>query len=337
MSTSNMHHIAQPFMLDRLTQCTGAGVHFNAIGDDALVSLVDSVDGVPGTTILGQARVTAAGATGMRRAYWAPVQLTAGAEYAIIVTAADADTSVGIGQIGAHDPGTDQYMGEPPYQLAPLAVRSDGGAGWTAKPDTRLTFELLEAVYPAASEPIDLGTVDLENATDLAIRADIESPEPGASCAFTLALDDGRTYTVDAEQRIELPERYTGNVAVTATLRRGQRLAPTLHPGAVLVHGHLGDDGTYISPSVSATGGTALRVEFDALLPPGSAVQVHAQADGGAWQPVPYIGSSPATTGVLALVYGHDSLSADSVRVRLTLTGSTTARPLLTNLRIVVI
>lgn len=336
---STLYHLSQPILADRALHCAGAGVYFSAVGDDALVSLSACADGVPTGAVLAVARVTPQqlSAPGLLRVQWAPVLLSAGSEYAIIVTAGDTATRVGIGQIGAYDAASQQYMGEPPYHTGLLSAMGGDGR-WQATPDTCLTFELLEAVYPATSEPIELGTVALVDASDLAVRADVASPEPGASVVYKLALDDGRLITVDGEQRVELPARYSGNVAVTATLRRGARLGPTLQPGAVLVHGHVADQGTYISPVVSAAGGASLRVEFDALLPAGAAVHVHQQLDGGAWQAVPYIDSSPGTAGVMALTYGHNAIgSASTVRVRLTLDGTPAARPLLTNLRVVVV
>ncbi len=72
-----------------------------------------------------------------------------------------------------------------------------------------------------------------------------------------------------------------------------------------------------------------------ATSPGGAAVQVHAQAayDGAPWQLVPYLSASTNTQGVREITCELSGLQAAAVRVRLTLTGSTTARPYVRNLR----
>ena len=80
------------------------------------------------------------------------------------------------------------------------------------------------------------------------------------------------------------------------------------------------------------------RVLFQADLPAGSAVQVHAQDDaGGAWTAVPFQETLGATVGSVELAHELANFNAARLRVRLTLTGSHTARPVLRNLRVVVL
>ena len=60
-------------------------------------------------------------------------------------------------------------------------------------------------------------------------------------------------------------------------------------------------------------------------------------ADGAPWVEVPYLSSSPQTVGTFELTHELDNVSAERLRVRLTLSGSHTARPALRNLRAVVL
>jgi hypothetical protein len=102
--------------------------------------------------------------------------------------------------------------------------------------------------------------------------------------------------------------------------------------------GSLLQSGTYISPVIATAGGTELRVIFEGTIPAGAAVAVHAQLAGSeAWTVVPYLSSSPQTAGTIELTHRLQGMSAASLRLRLTLTGTTTARPLVDNLRAVVL
>ena len=96
--------------------------------------------------------------------------------------------------------------------------------------------------------------------------------------------------------------------------------------------------GDYITPAINAGDGVTLHVVLQAALPAGSAVTVQMQAsDQDTWAQVPFIASSPQSAGVLELTYRLDGISAQRLRVRLLLTGSHSARPLVTNLRAIVV
>ena len=87
---------------------------------------------------------------------------------------------------------------------------------------------------------------------------------------------------------------------------------------------------------IGAGGSVRVRVVLEALLPAGSAVTVHAQAQGSSdWTEVPYLQSSPQTAGVLEITYELPSFAAQALRLRLTLAGSHKARPEVRNLRAV--
>lgn len=336
------HKLAQPLRLEQTAQVAGAEVYLHAVGGDVLVQLHVASDGVPSGEPLATARLPAASAAGQtHRVQWPPIWMPKGQECALVIVAGDTDTQMGIGQIGAPDistgPMAGQYMGAQPWQIGALRVLGGDGA-WITRPDTCLNFALLAAVYPNETETVDMGSVNVTGASDLAVRADADVPEPGAACTFALRLDDGRVFDVAADQRVTLNERYSGAVAVQATLRRGPSMGASLLPGATLVHGKVGTEGDYVSPWISASGGADLRVEMLALIPAGAAVKVQSQIEGQAdWTDVPYIDSSPATRGTLEMVYGRSGISTQRLRVRLVLTGTPAARPMVTNLRVVVV
>jgi hypothetical protein len=225
-----------------------------------------------------------------------------------------------------------------PYQVGVL-LSSSNASTWTAHQDADLTFALLGADYTATERLVDLGQLDVVDATDLMVLAHVHQPTASATGDFVLSLTGVDTpYVAAPGQTVSLPNRYTGKVRVQARLRGSTRLGAVLEPGVQLVAGSLQTSGTYISPMLGAGGSARVRVILEAELPTGSAVQVHAQAEGqSSWVSVPYVSQSPHQVGVLELTHELASLTAERLRVRLTLTGTHTARPNVRNLRVVVL
>lgn len=332
---STRHQISQLVTLNQAAQCSGVDLCFDALTGDVRVELRATVSGQPADAVLAQALIPAAGAIGRvtRRAQWQPALLEGNADYAIVIECANPSTSICIAQVGAHDTVADRWMTALPFSIGALAWRSDDEATWTPRPDTCLAFTLLAPQYTAAQQTLALGSVAVTDAADLMLASEAIIPELGAACTYTLTLDDARAFEVDAGQVVNLPASYSGSVAVAARLRRGQRLAPVVQPGATLVAGSVASDGDYIGPVFSAVAASELRATFKALLPAGSAVHVDYQADeSGTWLPLPYHGSASQAAGVLEITHQGALAGASQVRLRLRLSGAPTARPLVTDL-----
>ena len=339
--SSTPHQIAQCITPAAALQCSGVRLQFTALGADAVVQLRDAARGLPGGAILAERRITpdqfAAAAGAPIDATWPPTLLTAGVEYAIVVQAGDTATALRVAQIGAYDATTNRWVTAQPDQIGSFSTAAADGA-WVGHADTHLTFDLLQAEYTQAAQTFDIGSVAVTGATDLAINAAALKPAAGAGCDFALQLDDGSIYPLADQQRIELPAAYTGNVQVRATLRVADRLSAVLEPAVSLVHGALSPSADYVGPMLDFNGGTELRVIYDAQLPAGSGVQVHLQAEGsGTWTLVPYQSSVGGTVGAVEQTHALTGISATRARLRLTLTGAVRARPLVTNLRAVVL
>ena len=91
--------LAQTFILDADTQCTGADLWFTACGGDATIEIRETSNGVPTKTVLARGKVKKAsvivsGGGYTRITFDAPVLLSAGVEYALVVLADEAVTSV---------------------------------------------------------------------------------------------------------------------------------------------------------------------------------------------------------------------------------------------------
>ena len=341
-TVQNVDPLAQTFTLAATRQVTGCDLWFAARGSsDVLVQLREADLGFPTQRVLTESRIKpAAIATGgaPTRVQWPVVLLEAEREYAIVVMCDDATTALSVAELGAFDEAAQRWVTAQPYQIGVL-LSSSNASTWTAHQDRDMAFVLLAAQYTQAERTIDLGTVAVADATDLLVQAFVRRPSAAAGALFRLTLDGGRQITVAPGQAAALEQRYSGNVQAHALLSADGDLAAVLEPGVQLIAGSLQTSGTYISPLINAGDNVRLRVVFEADLPAGSALQVHMQsdADGAPWVEVPYLSSSPQTVGTFELTHELDNVSAERLRVRLTLSGSHTARPALRNLRAVVL
>ena len=344
MSYSTITQIITPA---RAQQCAALDLYFTASGGPALVVLAALDDaGLPGLALREQrveSAQTKTNGTATRVTWPALVQLQAGTSYALCVSAADTDTALAVAQVGdARQDGTGWVTAAPAEVGQLLEINASGIV--TRHANRVLRFDLHEAQYPLKVKTVEVGAQEVANATLLLINAGAEQPDPTARISYAIELLGAggavqRVIEADAGQPVRLDEPYTGTVRVKATMRVGDSgMGAVLAPATILAVGSLLQSGTYISPVIATAGGTELRVMFEGTIPAGAAVAVHAQLAGSeAWTVVPYLSSSPQTAGTIELTHRLQDMSAASLRLRLTLTGNTTARPLVDNLRAVVL
>lgn len=336
--------LAQTFTLGATREICGTKLWFSAVGDqDVQVQLREVTGGVPSRSILAEcvlkpaqlsADITAAKPT---QAQWAPVLLESGVEYAIVVLTNDATTALAVAELGGWDAARAQWVTSQPYSVGVL-LSSSNASTWTPHQTRDMAFELLATEHTANTRTIELGSIAVQDATDLMVQAGAMLPAADAQLVFAMQLEDGTTLEAAAGQPVQLASRYSGNVAVRAKLSGNTNHAAHLLPGMQLVAGSLQATGDYISPAINAGTNVTLNVVAEAVLPAGSALAVQMQAEGSsAWTNVPYLSTSPQTAGVLELSYRLTGISAERLRVRLVLTGSHGARPQVTNLRAIVI
>jgi len=335
--------LAQTFSLSQAEHCTGVELWFTAVGTTgAIVQLRYAENGYPTTRVMAETRLRPAdiktdGTPTL--AAWPPVALQATREYVVVVLSDDDTTALALAELGKEDKVSKSWVTEQPYQVG-VMLSSSNARTWTAHQEMDLTFRLMAASYTEAERVIDLGTVNVVDATDLCVQAYAQQPSAAASCVFDIAAT-GMAHTVQAAagQVVNLPARYSGPVNVKARLRGDTRFAAVLEPGIQLVAGSVKDDGDYISPMLTAGANATVRVTLDAFLPGGTSLLVQAKTDaaGAPWVDVPYLSSSPMTAGVMELTYELKNINATGVRLRLALHGSFNARPWATNLRAVVL
>ena len=121
--------------------------------------------------------------------------------------------------------------------------------------------------------------------------------------------------------------------------------SPILYNGTWLLTGKIGNSGTYISRAVQAGQNVRVKVIYDALLPSGASVncQIKGNATGENpntaqdWTDVPQISSSPTDDGYYEIVREISGQTFESAAVKLILNGSTIARPMVKNLRVMIL
>lgn len=332
--------LAQTFTLSVSRQVVGCDLWFTACGGPVRVDLRSVTAGVPDAGILATATVApdAINVGGETRVtFAAPASLSADAEYALVVMANDSTTALAVAELGKWDPVSAHWVTEQPYTVGVL-LSSSNTSTWTPHQDRDMAFRLLGARIEHQQRDIALGTVAVDNVTDLMLMSYADRPDSSTRCDYRLTLPDGTSLAVADGQAIRLAAAITGDVEVTATLHGSATASPVLHPDTQVAYGHVAPAADYITRAIPAGPASRLRVIFDAYIPAGAGVAVSACGiePGDAWQAVPYDRSTPGDDGWAELVHELASIDAASVRVKLALSGSSSARPRVRNLRVIV-
>ncbi|RYF02241.1 MAG: DUF4815 domain-containing protein [Comamonadaceae bacterium] len=330
--------LAQTFSLDVATQVAGVDLRFTAKGGPVVVQVRETENGVPSQAVVIEQRVPAdaiqLGAD--TRITWAPTLLQARREYAIVVLCDDATTALAIAELGKQDP-VAGYVTSQPYQVGVL-LSSSNASTWTPHQDRDMYFRILGAHYTEAERVIELGDVELVDATDLMVLGFAERPSAAANLLFEVQFPEAmgsEVVRLTDGQVVWLAAPFTGKVKLRARISGDTQLAAVLQNGIQLVAGTVQNSCTYITRTVAADGDCKVKVVYEGDLPGGSAVTVHVQGTqaGAQWVQVPYLSASTNTAGVRQITHQLEHFNAgEGARVRLTLTGSTTARPQVRNL-----
>ena len=333
--------LAQTFVVDEDMQLAGADLWFTAKGPgEVRVQIREVSGGVPTRVTLAEAVVSAAdivttGGGHTRILFPAPVALTAGTEYALIVLCDDAETSVSVAELGKYDSLAQQWVASQPYQVGVL-LSSSNASTWTAHQDRDLAFRLLRAAF-TGKKSLDLGRVAVTGATDFMLMPLSEVPSSQASIAYTLTLPDETTLEVAEGQAVTFATPVTGDIGVSAVLDGSETWSPVLWPDTQALVGVVGTTADYYGRSISAKNGDTYATKavliYDALVPSGSGVTPEIRIDGGAWQALPVAGTTRGDDGVIEFRCETPLSNAAAIKLRFTLTGTSGARPSVGNIR----
>lgn len=330
--------LAQTFTLGQATLISGVDIWFAAKGTSRVaVQLRECQVGYPTRTIITDCVLPPASInlTGHTRFTWPAVRLEADTEYAFVVLCDDAVTAVRIAELGQYDAAHQKWVTSQPYMIGVLFSSSNAGT-WTAHQTQDMAFRLLTPHFSATTREITLPSVAVTAADHLSVMAAVERPLDTTDVRFQITVPGITTpYLVRESQPILLPAPFTGTITWKAILTGTSIASPRLHRAIQLIWAKTLPSSTYITRAIPANDATSLRVELTKLFPGSSSLAVALQIDDGAsWTPVPLTATNPIGDGWEELTYALTSISAASVRVRLTLTGAAQMRPRVRNLKV---
>ncbi len=334
--------LAQTFSLDEDVQFAGADFWFTAKGVTGVtVQLRETQTGFPTRTILAQKIVPAAnivvtGGGHTRVLFDSPVHLTAGVEYALVILCDDADAAMAVAELNKFDSTNQQWVTAQAYQVGTL-LSSSNASTWTAHQEKDLAFRLLAANFTGAEREIPLGEVAVAGATDMMLLSLAETPSAKTRVEYAMTLPGGESLTVSEGAPVRLNAPVSGQVAVTAKLSGTDAASPVLWPGSQFVAGAVETTADYVTRAVPAIGGNRAVLIFDAEIPSGASVTPSLRQDQGEFAPMAADGVTQGDDGVVEYRYKMEGIAADTVQVKLVLSGTVINRPMVGNIRVLVV
>lgn len=332
--------LAQTFTLDRPCQMAGVDMWFTACGGPVRVQLRETQNGFPSRVVLTEVTVPAAAIAvngqHTRVLFSAPVPLLAGEEYALVVLCDEAVTELAIAELGKFDRTAQQWVTSQPYTVGTL-LSSSNASTWTAHQDKDLAFRLLEAVFSGTSRSIDMGSVAVSNATDMLVLGLAQTPSAAARLEYEMTLPGGEVLALSGGQPVRFAAAVSGQVRLTAKLRGVAKSSPVLWPGTQLVSGTVAESADYYTRSIPASGAAKAVLVYDAIIPSGATVTPRLRKDNGSWVALSADGSTQQGDGLVEYRWKSTLSAVNEIKVRLTLTGTSLARPLVRNIRMMAV
>lgn len=334
--------LAQTFVFEADTQLCGVDLWFTASGGDARVQIREVSNGVPTRVVLAETHVLASsmvvtGGGHTRILFPSPVMLSANTEYALVVLCDDPVTALAVAELGKFDSLAQTWVVSQPYTIGVL-LSSSNASTWTAHQDKDLTFRLLRADFTAAAQTLDLGEAEAtDDATDMLLMSLAEMPTAKARVAYGLTLPDESALTVAEGQSLRLERAVRGRIGVKATLSGDTESSPVLYPGNVLLCGKVAQSADYYTRSIKSRGAQKAVLIYDAVVPSGASVQPELRINSGAYQNMTQESTTQQGDGLVEFHYSLNLSDADEIKAKLTLTGTSTARPRVRNIRLLAV
>ena len=337
--------LAQTFVLEKARQISGVDLFFTAKGASGVrVQIRETSGGYPTRSVLTEAivpasSITAGASVATRILFDAPVPLSASTEYALVILCDDADTAVAIAEMGAFDSAHQQWVSAQPYTVGVL-LSSSNASTWTAHQTKDIAFRLLAADFVEGINSVALGsaTIGSGGVSDLMLLACSETPSAATHVEYELGLPSGAVMTVAEGQAVQLSAPVaSGTLSVTAKLSGDTAGSPVLWPGTQVLMGMVQTAGTYYTRSIPASGAARAVLIYAGYIPSGAAVTPEIQVDSGDWMSMTSAGTTQEGNGYVEFKFTTALNGADLVKVRLTLTGSIKARPLIYDIRLLAV
>ncbi len=341
---TNVDPIAQTFSLTSEMQVEGLELFFGAVGPTTVsVQIRETQVGFPTRSVLADTRRVASEITPNA---WntfhfdTPTRLEPDVEYAIVVLCNDSVSELAMAELGKFDAAAQQWITSQPYTVGVL-LSSSNASTWTPYQDRDLAFRLLARGYTETERLVDLGSVSINDATDLLTMTTIDSPTSTATGELELTMPDGMVVKAGDRQRLRFNGLTDGTIGVKARLRADEYTSAALYPGTQIIQGEAKNTGTYISNAVDGdAAGCTVKVIYEAIVPSGATVtaEISGLDVGDTWLALTPIGVPKLINGDLGLYefqFQRTGVMEAKVHARITLTGTASARPRVRNLRVI--
>lgn len=125
---------------------------------------------------------------------------------------------------------------------------------------------------------------------------------------------------------------------MSAVLHGTANFAPVLQPGTQLVAGVVATTGTYQTRAIPAGTSVKVKVIVEAIIPSGATLDVaYKGVDvGDTFSAISLLSNRPVDDGFTEFVFQATPVTETAVQVKLTLGGSTAARPRVRDLRVII-
>ena len=331
--------LAQTFTLPQARHLGGVDLWFTAKGtSDVILQLRETTVGFPNGVVLAQARIqpgailTNGNAT--RILFDTPVFVEAGREYALVVMCNDATTALAVAELGKWDDAGRRWVTAQPYQVGTL-LSSSNASTWTPHQDRDLAFRLLACRFTASQRTVPLGTVNVTNTSDLMLLANMEVPTSNTAAELVATLPDGSEIRMVDGQPVQLQQKVTGAIALSARLAGTGTASPVLYPGVQAVVGEVAASATYVSRAIQCGSSGRVVVTLEGITPGTSGIKVELQTQAGSWFELPLESGADVGDGWVERKHVLTGVNSNTVRIRLTLTGTAAQRPRVRRLRAV--
>ena len=275
--------IAETFVPTETMNLTSAELIFtNTTSSYVDVFITETINGYPNTEkSLGFARLYAEDIIAnqwVKATFDNHVFVEEGINYSLVIICGDTNLKIRTAKMGEYDLNNSKYVTTQPY-LTGVLFNSSNAAAWSAIQDEDLTFKLNRAEYSLNTYNVDVGTISVDDCTDLLLSADVEN-YPETRCTFKVVLIDRQNeeYLIAPDGSVNFTS-YTGDVKLTAELvSTNTKLSPTIDGDVQLGVGKVYYPMTYSHRSISFDG-SALHVLLDSYEPSGTTTKVYYQSN----------------------------------------------------------
>lgn len=338
---TNYDPLAETFTLTQSRHIAGIDLMFIAKGGSRVtVQIRETAVGFPNKTVIAQASVNAddinINGTFTRVLFDNPVYLGSGVEYAVVILTDDAVTSVGVAELGKYDSAHSTWVTSQAYSTGVL-LSSSNASTWTAHHDLDLCFRLLACKFTETNHVINLGDILTSNHTDYLTLANVERPSALCNAEFVYTDNGGNVTTIPEDVPAALSIPVNGNVSLGLRLKGTATNSPVVYPGIQAAVGTISATADYVTRSITAGTQVKVSVIFEKNTPGASSIAVYVQNNDSTWQLVQLEEGASIGDGWVECKHVVENFTAASTRVKLVLTGSTSARPRVRNLKVVVV